>query len=55
MCYTGTDNFVGHVKIVNIHSDLAEDVEIRFYISNYKVNRPLPATKNKKFIGLIKH
>ena len=50
-----TDSFVGHVKIRNIYSDLVEDVKTGFYRLNYEVNRPIPARKNKKFIGLIKH
>ena len=42
-----------------IYKDTAEDVETRFNISNYELernstDRPLPKGKNKKVIGLKK-
>ena len=30
LCYTGTDNFIVHVKTDDIYKDIAEDVETRF-------------------------
>ena len=42
--------FIKHIKT----EDTADDVEKRFDTSNYEVNRPLPAGKNKKVIGLMK-
>ena len=42
--------FIKHIKT----EDIADDVEERFDTSNYEVNRPLPAGKNKKVIGLMK-
>ena len=49
-----TDSFIIHIKTENVYEDLAGDVEKRFDTSNYEINRPLPAGKNKKVIGLMK-
>ena len=49
-----TDSFIVYIKIDVIYKDIAEDVETRFYTSNYKLDRPLPKGKNKNVIGLIK-
>ena len=38
----------------DVNKDVAEDVEIRFYASNYEVDRPLPKGKIKKLIWLMK-
>ena len=38
-----------------VYKDVAGDVETRFDTSNYELDRPLPKTKNKKFIGLMKY
>ena len=55
LCYMDTDSFVMHIKINDFYKDIASDVENRFDILNYEVNRPLPTGKNKKVIGLMKH
>ena len=34
--------------------DITEDVETRFDTSNYELERPLPKTKHKKGVGLMK-
>ena len=52
--YMDTDGFIVHIKTEDFYKDIADDVEKRFNISNYEVNRPLPAGKNKKVIGLMK-
>ena len=44
------DSFIIHIKT----KDFADDVDKRFDISNYKVDRPLPKGKNKNAIGLLK-
>ena len=49
-----TDSFIMHIKTNDFYKDIASDVENRFDISNYEVNRPLPTGKNKKVIGLMK-
>ena len=54
LCYMDTDNFIMHIKTEYFYKDIASDVEKRFDISSYEVNRPLPAGKNKKVIGLTK-
>ena len=38
----------------DVNKDVAEDVEIRFYASNYEVDKPLPKGKIKKLIWLMK-
>ena len=54
VCYMDTYSFIVHVKIDDIYKDIAKDVETRFEISNFKIDRPLPKGKNKKVIGLMK-
>ena len=49
-----TDSFIALVKMEDIYKDIAEDIESRFDISNYEVDRPLPMAKNKKVIDLMK-
>ena len=49
-----TDSFIIIVKTEDFYEDIADDVEKRFYTSNYEVNRPLPTEKNKNVIGLMK-
>ena len=49
-----TDSFIFHGKTEDFDEDFANDVEIRYDTSNYKVGRPLPTGKNKKVIGLMK-
>ena len=38
----------------DICQDIAEDVETRFDISNFELDRPFPKGKSKKLIGLMK-
>ena len=54
LCYMDTDSFIMRIKTEDFYKDIADDVEKRFDTSNYEVNRPLPAGKNKKVIGLMK-
>ena len=54
LCYMDTDSFIMHIKTEDFYKDIADDVEKRFDTSSYEVNRPLPARKNKKVIGLMK-
>ena len=54
LCYMDTDSFMMHIKTEDFYKYIADDVEKRFDTSNYEVNRPLPAGKNKKVIGLMK-
>ena len=48
LCYLDTDSFIMNIKTEDFYKDIANDVEKRFDMSNYEVNRPLPAGKNKK-------
>ena len=41
----GTDSFIVSRKIDDIYKDIAEDVETRFGISNYELEKPLPKGK----------
>ena len=54
-CYMNTESFIVHVKIDDIFKNIEEDVEIRFYTSNYELNRPLPKRRNENVIALIKY
>ena len=54
LCYMDTDSFIMNIKTEDFYKDVANDVEKRFYTSNYEVDRPLPTGKNKKVIGLMK-
>ena len=48
-----TDSFIVYVKTDDIYKDIAEDVETRFYTSNFEIDKPLPKRKNEKVIGLM--
>ena len=59
LCYMDTDNFIVHIKTVDIYRDIAEDVETKFDTSNYEtecnsIDRLLLQIRNKKVIGLMK-
>ena len=54
LCYMGTDSFIMNIKTNDFYEDIANDVDNRFDISNYEVNRLLPTGKNKKVIGVMK-
>ena len=51
------DSFVIHIKTEDFYKDIANDVEKRFYTTNYDENdkRLLPRGKNKNVIGLFKY
>ena len=42
------------IKTDDIYKDIAEDVETRFDVSNYELDRLLLKGKNKRAIGLMK-
>ena len=54
LCYMETDSFIMNIKTNDFYKDISNDVENRFDISNYEVNRPLSTGKKKKVIGLMK-
>ena len=54
LCYMDTDSFIAYIKTSKIYEDIAEDIETRFDISNYELDKPLPKGKNKNIIGLLK-
>ena len=54
LCYMDAVCSIVHVKKEDIYKDIADDVEIRFDTSNFKLDRPLPKGKNKKVIELMK-
>ena len=43
------------MEIEDIYVDISKDVEVRFDISNYELDRSLYKGKNKKEIGLLKN
>ena len=49
-----TGSFIVYIKTDDIYKDIAEDVEIRFDTSKYKLDKPLPKERNEKVIGLVK-
>ena len=53
-CYTNTSSSIFCIQTNDIHKDTAEDVETRFDISNYELERSLPKGKNKEVIGVMK-
>ena len=53
LCYMDTDSYIINIKANDFYKDTSNDVENRFDTSNYEVNRPLRAGKNKKIIGLM--
>ena len=55
LCYMDTDSFITNIKTEDFYKDIANDVEKRFDMSNYEVDRPLSIRKNKKVIGLMKN
>ena len=54
LCNMDTDSFIIYAKTEDFYEDISNHVEKRFDRSNYGVNRPLAAGKNKKVIGLMK-
>ena len=54
LCFMDTDSFIIYIKTEDFYKDIADDVECKFDTSNYEIDRPLPAGKNKKVIGLMK-
>ena len=52
LCYMDTDSFILYRKTTDIYKDITVDVETRFDVSNYELDRLLP--KRKKVIGLMK-
>ena len=53
-CYMDTDSFIVYIKSDDIYKNIAEDVETRFDISNYELDRQSPKTKKKNITGLMK-
>ena len=54
LCYMDTDSFFVCIIADYIYKDIVEDVETRFHISTYELDRLLPKEKNKKAIRLMK-
>ena len=54
LCYMDTDSFIIYIATEDVYEDIADDAKKRFGTSNYECNRPVPTTKNKKVIGLMK-
>ena len=51
LCYMDTDSFMAYIKTEDIYVDIAKDVETRFDISDYELDKLLPTGKNKRVIG----
>ena len=48
LCYIYTGSFIVHLKTEDIYEDIGKDVEKRFDISRFELDRPLPQGKNTK-------
>ena len=48
LCYMDTDSLTVQIRTKDTYVDIAKNVEISFYASNYKLHRPSPRGKNKK-------
>ena len=53
LCYMDTDSLTVQIRTKDTYVDIAKNVEISFYASNYKLHRPSPRGKIKKVIGLM--
>ena len=42
-----TEWFTVHVKASDVYKDISEDVETRFYTSNFEIDRPISKGKIK--------
>ena len=47
LSFMDTDSFNVHTKTEDIYNDIAEDIETRFGISNFELDRPLLKGKNE--------
>ena len=54
LCFMDTDSFITHIKIKDIFEDIADKLGKRFDPLNYEIEKPLPKSKNKKGIRLMK-
>ena len=54
LCYLDTNSFIVYIKTDSIYKDIAENVETRFYNSNYELDKLCPKRKKKKVIELMK-
>ena len=48
LCCIDTESFIAYIKTDDIYKDIKEDLEARFDISNYELDRPLHKESNKK-------
>lgn len=48
LCFTNAGSFILYIKTEVIYSDIAKDVETRFYTLNNALNRSLSIGENKK-------
>ena len=48
LCYIDTDSFTVYLKTEYIYKAISEDIETRFDISDFELDRLLPKGKNKK-------
>ena len=45
--------FIVYIKADDIYKYIADDIEIRFDISNYELDRPLPKEKKKNLMNWV--
>ena len=54
LCNVDTDSFTVYLKTDDPYKYITDDVETKFYTSNYELDWPLSKGTNKKVIGSIK-
>ena len=54
LCCKDRDSFIIHIKTEDFCKEIANDVEKRYDISNYELDRPLSIGKNKRVVALMK-
>ena len=52
--FMDTDSFIAQVRVEDMYKDINQDVEKRFGTSNFDMDRPFPAGKDNRVIGLMK-
>ena len=50
-CYIDTNSFIVYIKIKCVYEDIVSDVEKRFDLSNYKVEKLLPMDNKGFFVN----
>ena len=47
LCHTNTDSLIEYIKVEDVYTNIATDVDAKFGTSSYKLNAPLTREKTK--------